>query len=85
MKIPSMNWFGEDFHKEFQVCKTLAKKWLETKGVLDGIQYQFILQLLGMEDFHQWQSFPLVTPDNNDKEDPKMVQEAFKGYFWQTF
>ena len=34
----TVDWLAEDLHKEFHVIKTVAKMWLETKGVPDNKQ-----------------------------------------------
>ena len=70
----------EDIHKEFQVFQTLTKMRLQTKDVPDNKQYLFILQ----EGLHCWESFPIGTPNNSDKEILDRKWEAFEGYFCQT-
>ena len=75
-----MDWSAEDVHKEFTIFKTLAKMWLEHKGVPDHKQYILILQLQGKEGLCQWKSFLLATNKNN-KEQPDQLWEAFEGSF----
>ena len=72
-----MDWSLEDVQKELTMFKSLAKMWLETKGVPYHKHYMFILQLLGKEVLCHWKSFPINAP-NNDKEQPGCKWEAFK-------
>ena len=72
---------AEDIHKEFTTFKSFAKMWLETDGVPDLRQYILILQLLGKEGLCYWESFPLATPNNNDKIKTDHIWEAFMGSF----
>ena len=67
------------------VFKSLAKMQLKTKDVPHYKLYLFILHLLGKEDLHCWESFPLAGANNNDKEQPDHVWQAFEGTFRQTF
>ena len=67
LKPPTMDWSVEDILKEFTVFKTLTKMWLETKGVPDQKLYKFILQLLGKEGLHHWESFQPAAPNSNEK------------------
>ena len=62
-----MDWSAENGHKDFIRFKS-SKMWLETKGVPDHKQYMFILQLVGEEGLHHWQSFPLAVLNNDDME-----------------
>ena len=41
-----MDWSVEDTHKEFTLFRSLAKVWLESKGIPDN-KHMLILQLLG--------------------------------------
>ena len=63
-----MNWSVEDVQKEFTVLETIAKMWLETKGIPDHKKHMFILQQLGKECLCHWESFsqaiPLTTKRN---------------------
>ena len=54
-----MVWLIEDVHKEFIVLKTVARMWLETKGLPDYKQYMFSLQLLGRKVSATGDLFPL--------------------------
>ena len=49
LKPSTMEWSVEDIPKEFPVFKSLAKMWLEAKGVPDQKQYMFTLQILDKE------------------------------------
>ena len=51
----------------------LADMCLGAKGVPDHNQYMFILQILGKECLHHWESFPLAAPHNNEKEQPEHI------------
>ena len=42
-----VDYLVEGIYEAFQVFKTLAKMYLQTKDVLDNKQYLFFLQLLG--------------------------------------
>ena len=79
-----MDWSAEDAVRNSIYFKLLPKLWLETNGVQDHKQYMFILHLLGKENLHKWESFPLDAPNNNDKDQPDHMWEAFKGSFRQT-
>ena len=83
VETPIMDWSVEDMHNEYVVFETLAKIWLETKGVPDHKQYMFILQLLGKEGLHTG-NLPLAAPSNIDKKQPDCVWEAFVGSFRQN-
>ena len=59
--------------------------WLETKGMPNHKHYIFILQLLGKECLHYWESFLLMVHNDNDKEQPCHVWKAFGGSFRQAY
>ena len=75
-----MDSLGEDVHNEFTILRTFDKMWLETMGVQDHKQHMFILQLLGKKGLCCWESFPIASPNNNDKEQPDHIWEAIQSF-----